>query len=243
MTTPTVLPAPGPDRDLLFVSDVSPYRSQGGAQTPAGVHRSLGSAAHAFEQIASLCHLGYQWARRAIDISTASLERARVLVLFTIGETPWSAEQRQIIEDRVMAGELGLVGVHSASDSAYGWARFGDLLGGRFNGHPVTGQLSVRVLDDQHPATAHLPSLWRFTEELYVFRELSPHAHLLLGVELSPARPGAEPQTLPLSWCIQDGNVRTFYTVFGHFLEAYEDGAYLQHLRGAVEWVISERLA
>ena len=46
------------------------------------------------------------------------------------------------------------------------------------------------------------------------------------------------PSVLPISWCIERGPMRTFYTVLGHFVTAYEDGKYMQHLRGAVEWVL-----
>jgi type 1 glutamine amidotransferase len=32
--------------------------------------------------------------------------------------------------------------------------------------------------------------------------------------------------------------MRSFYTALGHFVSAYEDANYLQHLRGGIEWVI-----
>jgi type 1 glutamine amidotransferase len=223
---------------LLYVSDVSPYRSPDGHYTVAGVHQSLGSAARAFEEISLLCGLEYCEVVRARDATAELLAQARVLVLFTIGETPWSVEQRRLIEERVASGDLGLVGVHAATDSAYEWPAFGDLIGARFDGHPVTGELPIHVVDRDHPATAHLPNPWRFKEELYLFRALSHDARILLDVEFGtqPAQGGGV--TLPISWCIERGPMRSFYTVLGHFVAAYEDGAYVQHLRGAVEWIL-----
>lgn len=222
---------------LLYVSEVAPYA--GTPPAPAGVHRSLAAAGVLLEEIASLLGLGFETSSRVTSLSIQQLQAARILALFTIGETPWNAEQRRLIEARYRSGDLGVVGLHAATDSAYGWPAFGEMLGARFNGHPITGQLSISVVDARHPATAHLTPPWKFHEELYIFRELVPDARVLLGVELGTRRPEHEPTVLPLSWCLERGSARSFYTVLGHFLDAYEDSNYIQHLRGAIEWVLS----
>jgi len=232
--------------DLLYVSDVSPYQHHHadpgapgtpdapGGRTMAGVHQSLGSAATALAEIAGLNDLGFRHATRAADITAADLEAARLLVLFTIGETPWGPEQRATIERRAAEGDLGIVGLHAATDAAYGWPAIGNLLGGRFNGHPITGSLPITVVDPDHPATAHLRSPWRFTDELYLFRELVPDARVLLAVEFG----GTSVGRLPLAWCVERTPMRSFYTALGHFVAAYEDADYLQHVRGGIEWVL-----
>jgi type 1 glutamine amidotransferase len=225
---------------LLFVADVSPYRSANGHRTVAGVHQSLGSAARVFEEISSLYDLEFVGVTRVRDATEELLRGARVLVLFTIGETPWTPGQRQIIEDRVACGELRLVGLHSATDSSYEWPAYGDLVGARFDGHPVTGELMIRVVDRDHPSTAHLPDPWRFKEELYLFRDLVPDAKVLLGVDFGTPLSEGGVITLPFAWCIERGPRRSFYTVPGHFVGAYENVTYLQHLRGGVEWVLQD---
>jgi uncharacterized protein len=126
------------------------------------------------------------------------------------------------------------VGLHSATDAAYQWPAMGQLLGGRFNGHPVTGDLPITVLDAGHPATAHLRSPWRFRDELYLFRELVPDARVLLAAEFG----GQEKAGLPVAWCIERPPARSFYTALGHFIAAYEDADYLQHVRGGIEWLL-----
>ena len=223
---------------MLFVSDVSPYRNPNGDVTVAGVHHSLGSAARAFEEISGVYGLKFHGVTRVDDATEELLQQAQVLVLFTIGETPWSMAQRRIIEERVESGHLGLFGLHSATDSAYDWPAYGRLVGARFDGHPVTGDLSIRVVDRDHPATAHLPSPWRFKEELYLFRELVPDARILLGVDFGTPSAEGGVVTLPFAWCIERGPLRTFYTVPGHFASAYEDVTYLRHLCGGLEWIL-----
>jgi hypothetical protein len=66
---------------LLFVSDVSPYRSPSGEVTVAGVHHSLGSAARAFEEISLLYGLEFRGVTRVSDATEELLGQTRVLVL------------------------------------------------------------------------------------------------------------------------------------------------------------------
>jgi uncharacterized protein len=231
--------------DLLFVSDVSPYRTAGQPPAPAGTHQSIAAAANAVAAIAESRGLGFRHGEGPAAASISELERARMLVLFTIGETPWTAEQRLVIEERTASGALGLVGLHSATDSAYGWPAFGQLVGARFDGHPVTGDISITVAHPDHPATTHLSSPWLFKDELYIFRSLVPDARVLLAVELGSRPPAGavagdwpDPHVLPLAWSIERGSTRTFYTALGHFSAAYEDPSFLRHLAGGIEWVL-----
>ena len=84
-TSPTL---PGVADDMLIVTQVAPY-----ADGPAGVHGVLGQAATGLGELADLAGLSPDRGdrRRATSRPTAS-RAARVLALFTIGETPWSAD-------------------------------------------------------------------------------------------------------------------------------------------------------
>lgn len=225
--------------EFVFVTDVSPYRDAAGTASLAGAHHSLPSAATTAAQIARMHGLSFRHVEHVTDLSVADLEQARLLMVFTIGETGWSDEQRSVVEDRVRQGHLGFVGMHSASDSAYQWPAFGEFIGARFAGHPVTGVLPVLVLDDAHPATQHLPRRWPFLEEFYLFSNLTEDRHDLLGLEFGHRHGGAAGQVLPLAWCIERDRMRTFYTALGHFGAAYENVEFVRHLGGGVSWVLS----
>ena len=224
---------------FVFVTDVSPYRDAAWTASLAGVHHSLPSAVIATAQIAQLHGLSFRHVAQVEDLSVSDLERAQLLMLFTIGETDWSDEQRSVIEHRVRQGGLGFVGMHSASDSAYRWPAYGEFIGARFAGHPVTGVLPVLVVDDAHPATRHLPRRWHFNEEFYLFSDLAEDRRDLLGLEFGPSHDGTGGQVLPLAWCIERGPMRTFYTALGHFGAAYENVEFVRHLGGGVSWVLS----
>jgi type 1 glutamine amidotransferase len=178
---------------------------------------------------------------RALDAS--ELRAARALALFTIGETPWSAAQRDAILDGVRAGTLAVLAIHSATDSCYGWKEYGALVGARFDGHPWTQTFTADVLDASHPACTHLGSEWRWHDEVYQFRDLRPDAQVLLRVrdgELDLDAPGARPPVFgyPLAWCFGEGDGRVFSTSLGHFPGAWETPAYLRHLAGGLQWAL-----
>jgi type 1 glutamine amidotransferase len=224
--------------EFIFVTDVSPYRDDTGVASLAGAHHSLPSAVITAAQIAQLHQLSFRHVAHVAELSVPDLERARLLMLFTIGETGWSGEQRSVIEQRVRQGDLRFVGMHSASDSSYRWPAYGEFVGARFAGHPVTGVLPVRVIDHHHPATHHLPATWHFNEEFYLFSELAEDRHDLLGLEFGHGRDGTG-RILPLAWCIERGPMRAFYTALGHFGSAYENVDFVRHLGGGVSWALS----
>jgi hypothetical protein len=223
---------------LLFVTQVSPYRDG-----PAGVHGVLDQAAVGVAQVAELHGLESQRVDDVRTIDAATVNAARVLALFTIGETPWSGDQRAAIIDRVRAGELAVLAIHSATDACYSWDEYGALVGARFNGHPWTQTFTAEVVDTAHPACAHLGSEWKWHDEVYQFRDLRPDARVLLRVrdgELDLTAPGARPPSFgyPLAWCFAEGAGRVFSTSLGHFPHAWESPAYLQHLRGGLGWAL-----
>jgi hypothetical protein len=223
---------------LLFVTQVSPYRDG-----PAGVHGVLDQSATAMAQLAESAGLE---GRRVVDVRSlpsGDLAAARVVALFTIGETPWSPAQRAELLGAVRSGGTSLVAVHSATDACYGWEEYGLLVGARFDGHPWTRTCTLDVVDPAHPAVAHLGSTWDWYDEVYRFRELRPDARVLLtarAAELGPAAgvTTSPPEGYPLSWCFSEGSGRVFSTSLGHFPLAWESTDYLRHLAGGVAWAL-----
>ena len=209
---------------MLIVTQVAPY-----ADGPAGVHGVLGQAATGLSELAGLAGLVPDRGRpTSRDVSPDDLAAARVLALFTIGETPWS--------ERAEGGGPPRPGAPAACASsastppptpATRWPEYGAMLGARFDGHPWTQDFAIDVVDSDHPATAHLGARWDWRDEVYLFADLRPDARVLLRladdqVDLS-APGGRVPDCgFPLAWCVEDGAARTFYTALGHFPGAWE---------------------
>ena len=225
---------------LLFVTQVAPY-----LDGPAGVHGVLDQAAVGVAEVAELHGMH---ARRIDDVRTideGALESARALALFTIGETPWSSAQRAAILERVRSGALAVLAIHSATDSCYGWDEYGALVGARFDGHPWTQEVALEVVEPDHPATRHLDAAWRWTDEVYQFRDLRSDARVLLRVpdaQLDLGAQGAKRPDFgfPLAWCFAEGGGRVSSTSLGHFPGAWESPAYLRHLAGSLAWALGD---
>lgn len=225
---------------LLFVTQVAPYRDG-----PAGVHGVLDQSAVGVAQVAEIHDLTPTRVDDVRTLAPDALERARALALFTIGETPWSEEQRATILRRLRAGELAVLAIHSATDACYGWDEYGAVVGARFDGHPWTQDVALEVVEPDHPATRHLGAVWSWRDEVYQFRDLRDDARVLLRVppaQLDLAAPGAAPPPFgyPLAWCFTEGAGRVSSTSLGHFPGAWESPAYLQHLSGSLAWALGD---
>jgi type 1 glutamine amidotransferase len=225
---------------LLYVTQVAPYRDG-----PAGAHGVLEQSATAVAELAGAAGLTFQRVRDVRGIDADAVSKARVVALFTIGETPWDDGQRAALLAGLRAGRTGVVAIHAATDSCYGWDAYVTVVGARFNGHPWTQEVDLEVCEPEHPALAHLGPTWRWHDEVYQFRDLRPDARILLRVpeaQLDLSHPAAvRPEFgFPLSWCFTEGAGRVFSTSLGHFPAACESGAYLRHLAGGLAWALGE---
>jgi type 1 glutamine amidotransferase len=223
---------------MIYVTQVAPYRDG-----PAGVHGVLGQSATAMAELAEGAGLAYRHVRDVRDLDVEEMVRARVVALFTIGETPWDDVQRAALLDGVRTGRTRLLAIHAATDSCYSWDDYGLLVGARFNGHPWTQDFILDVCDPAHPAVAHLGTTWAWHDEVYQFRDLRPDARVLLRLDesqLDLTRPGVVPQPFgfPLSWCFQERQGRVFSTSLGHFPAAWESVAFLRYLAGGLSWAL-----
>jgi hypothetical protein len=222
---------------MLIVTQVSPY-----VDGPAGVHGTLPQATTALTELAELSGLMPVPVADVRDVAPDAVAAAAVLALFTIGETPWSTEQKEAALEAWRTGSLRVLGIHSATDASHTWPEYGTVLGARFDGHPWTQDFTVDIVDGAHPSTAHLGPELAWHDEVYLFRDLRPDARVLLRladdqVDLS-APGGRVPDCgFPLAWCIEDGPARSFYTALGHFPLAWELPVYLRHLAGGLAWL------
>lgn len=223
---------------MIYVTQVAPYRDG-----PAGVHGVLGQSVTAMAELAESAGLDFLPVADVRHLPVGELAAASVVALFTIGETPWSSEQRAVLLDGVRTGRTGVVAVHAATDSCYGWDDYGRLVGARFNGHPWTQDMDIEACEPTHPAVVHLGDGWRWHDEVYQFRDLRPDARVLLRVDesqLDLSRPGVVRQEFgfPLAWCFREGDGRVFSTSLGHFAAAWESVDFLRHLGGGLSWAL-----
>lgn len=167
-------------------------------------------------------------------INAASLAAYDVVFFaLTSGELALTGGQKTALLDFV-AGGKGFLGAHSATDTLYGWADYGRLVGAYFKEHPWTQQATVVVEDQSHPAARDLGERFSVTEEFYTFRDNPrPRVQVLLRLDaLSVGSTG----DYPLAWAQSYGNGRAYYNALGHFPETWNDPRFQRQLVGAIRW-------
>ncbi|MEO3814791.1 ThuA domain-containing protein, partial [Sphaerisporangium sp. B11E5] len=133
-------------------------------------------------------------------------------------------------------GGGGYVGVHSAADTEYNWAYYGQLMGAWFNNHPAIQRATVRTEDRAHAATAHLAQTWSRTDEWYNYRT-NPRSSVRVLQSLDESSySGGGMGDHPITWCRPQSAGRAFYTGLGHTQESYSDTAFRTLLLGGIRY-------
>ena len=104
-----------------------------------------------------------------------------VIFLHTTGNL-LNQYQEADLERYIQSGG-GFVGIHAAADAEYDWGWYGRLVGAYFESHPRNQEAIIRVVDDNHPSTKHLPKEWKRTDEWYNFKKLSKDVKVLLTID------------------------------------------------------------
>ncbi|HEY6223336.1 MAG TPA: ThuA domain-containing protein [Gemmatimonadales bacterium] len=159
---------------------------------------------------------------------------AAVLFLNTTGDVLDSTEQAAF--QRYIEAGHGFAGVHSASDTEYGWPWYHALLGATFKSHPAIQRATVLIADTAHPATRGQPAPWVRTDEWYNFTAQPSGVTVLAVVAESTYSGGAMGSSHPISWFHSYDGGRAWYTAMGHTVCSYAEGRFLAQLAGGIEW-------
>lgn len=170
------------------------------------------------------------------------LDNVRVIVLVSTTtrrnqpDTEWVTGARRTAFQSFMRRGGGVLAIHGAADSHYGWDWYGRMIGARFARHPKgTPTGTLRRSPASHPAIDALPAEFKLTDEWYWLADVDPTLKPLLT--LSPTSIG-EPDTgpQPIAWAHAFEGGRVFYTALGHPPEAWQDPVVLNHVRGGLLW-------
>jgi type 1 glutamine amidotransferase len=174
------------------------------------------------------------------EITREKLKAYKGVVFYTTGELEIDKEA---LIDFVKAGG-GFAGIHSATDTLYKYAPYGELIGGYFDGHPWHEKVTVKVEDAKHPATAHLGQSFELTDEIYQFRDWDrSKVHVLLSLDATRAdmtKKGVKrvDRDFGLAWTDTLEKGRVFYSALGHREEVWADPRFLTHLVNGIAWTV-----
>jgi type 1 glutamine amidotransferase len=169
---------------------------------------------------------------------------ANVDAIFFMGhrDVPIDASQREELLQFVRDGH-GFVGAHVALTSFESWPEFGELIGGRFDQHPIVGAGTVINEDPEFPATRHFPPSFDFNDEFYQASDYSREKiHVLLRLDLSKVPPNPalhhKDGDYPLAWAKMYGKGRVFYGSFAHASATWDLRDVQQMYFEAIRWAL-----
>jgi PKD repeat protein/glucose/arabinose dehydrogenase/type 1 glutamine amidotransferase len=171
----------------------------------------------------------------AAAFSDANLTRYQVVIFLSTTGDVLDDTQQAAFERYVRAGG-GYTGVHAASDTEYGWAWYGSLVGAYFKQHPAPQLATVKVEDPAHPSTQGLPTLWSRTDEWYDYQaNPRPNVHVLAELDEKSYTGGTMGSDHPITWCQDYDGGRSWYTGLGHTKESYVEPNFLHLLLGGIQ--------
>jgi uncharacterized protein len=138
----------------------------------------------------------------------------------------------------------GFVAAHTALTAFEGWPEFGELLGGRYDGHPWNTAAGTIVNDGRDfPATAHFPPSFPFTDEFYQASSFAPDkSRVLLRLDVAKMPPNdgyhGKDGSMPLVWAKNYGKGRVFYSSLGHAANTWDDRDVQQMYFEALKWAL-----
>ena len=178
------------------------------------------------------------------DAATLTPERMRnfaAIAFYTTGDLPMSDEVLDALRAWVEAGG-GLMGIHPATDTFKDNAKWYELMGGVFDGHPWSSRdtITLKVHDADHPITRPYAEEAKrtFREEIYQHKRFDPSkVRVLMSLDME-ATAKKKPYHVPIAWVKEVGEGRVFYTSLGHREDVWESEAYRAHLAAGLDWLL-----
>ena len=171
---------------------------------------------------------------------------AMVDAIFFLGhrDVPLDDKQKAELLAFVHDDGKGFVAGHTALTAFESWPEFGDLLGGRYDGHPW-GSAPGTVINEapDFPATRHFPATLNIADEFYQPKAFSrDQARVLLRLDASKMPPNAEYHgtngDMPLVWAKTYGKGRVFYSSFAHDAATWDNRNVRQMYFEALKWAL-----
>lgn len=156
-------------------------------------------------------------------------------------EVPLDPAQREELLSFVREGK-GFVAAHVGLTAFESWPEFLDLIGARFDGHPITGAGTIINERPDSPITKHFPASFPFNDEFYQPKDHSrDKIDVLLRLDLAnvPANQSLHLNgDYPLAWTKMYGRGRVFYGSFAHSSETWDLRDIQQMYFEAMRWAL-----
>ena len=178
------------------------------------------------------------------------LEQFQVVIFLNTTGDIFDTAQQKVMERFIQSGK-GFVGIHSASDTEYGWEWYTKLVGRMFKIHPAVQTARMKVLDATFPGLQGFANGRLWTDEWYDFHpETTTGLNYVLAVDESSYNPKAQwgnnktegmGALHPIAWYHNYDGGRAFYTALGHLPTSFSDPILLNHIYAGIFWAATGR--
>lgn len=205
-------------------------------------HQSLHKSEEIMEQLANKNGFEVTLTQMAeLKLTAANIKNYDVIIFYTTGELPLSAEQKTLLLNWIRGGKF-FMGIHSATDTFYKWPEYGEMINGWFDGHPWTQEteVTIKVDDRSHPITSHLPESMTFKEEIYQLKEFNPEKVKVLAsldtTKTNMTLKGVRAKQFPLVYLRDYGKGKVLYNALGHRPDIWTSEWYQTMIVNAIKW-------
>ena len=203
-------------------------------------HESIASGIEAIKKLGIANDFTVVATENAADFNENNLKDVMAVVfLNTTGDVLDPVQQSQM--ERFIQAGGGYVGIHSATDTEYGWPWYGKLAGAYFDSHPMNPNVqegALKVVQANHVSTDSLPDSWTVADEWYNYKSIDPTNNVLITLDESSYEGGTNGANHPIAWYKEYDGGRSFYTGMGHTNEQFADSKFLSHLLGGIKYAI-----
>lgn len=178
-------------------------------------------------------------------ITDKNLQNFQVVIFLNTTGDIFDSAQQKVMERFIQSGK-GFVGIHSASDTEYGWDWYTKLVGRMFHIHPTIQTAVLDVVDPAFPGLQGFAGHKLWTDEWYEFGpENVPDLKYILAVDESSYNPKADwgskkgvgmGKFHPIAWYHNYDGGRSFYTALGHMPTDFTDPIFLSHVYAGIFW-------
>jgi type 1 glutamine amidotransferase len=212
------------------------------SKTAGFKHSSIGVGVAAVQKLGAENKFEVDTTTNSASFTPQNLEKYSAVIFMNTTGDVLNDEQQKTFEQFINSGK-GFVGVHSATDTEYGWPWYNKLVGAYFVSHPEQQMATLNVVDRKTIATKHLPEVWNRKDEWYNFKDINPDIKVLITIDETTYKGGKNDSKHPMAWYHDFDGGRSFYTELGHVEESYTDPLFLSHLLGGIKYALGAKMA
>jgi type 1 glutamine amidotransferase len=118
-------------------------------------HESLNYGVVALKEMAAKQFFDLTYFENPRGFTDKYLEQFKVVIFLHTSGNIFDSAQKKVMERFIQSGK-GFVGIHSASDTEYGWEWYTKLVGRSFKTHPAIQTARLKIMDPAFPGLTAL---------------------------------------------------------------------------------------